>query len=480
MKIGAAPAAGLLSLAGNMGSCSPKATPSTSETLAIDMTVSLSGSNSDIGPVLRDGTRVAEQAVNAVGGVLGKRLSIHIVDDQSLTGAAVLPLFNQFLARKPIIVLGPSSSGEVLAVAPTVGQAHVLQLVSWATSPNLASVQPSTDRWLFRTCPSDKWQILAFYTAMIRPPPALAGDAGTPVAPASEGGDDAAQDSGGGPANGRHCRRPAIVYGADAIGIPYHERLAALFKANQTPFVQESMVDTNQTSNFGPIVDEIEANMPDCIGLPLYPSTATAFLKELALRRAGAPLNFDANLFGVGNDGLYGATLATAPGADNFLIGTVPDTNPRVGGVLTQGALEFQNMYDEYAGLPSGTPPPQYAATAFDSIVLAALAIEKAGTLTDTARIRSSLPAVSRGLTQSAVIVTPASLAEAFEFLRSGADINYQGASGDVDMEGDPANGWTGDILGGNYEVWAVAGGQDAPQAEIASAELIALNSRAP
>jgi hypothetical protein len=83
-------------------------------------------------------------------------------------------------------------------------------------------------------------------------------------------------------------------------------------------------------------------------------------------------------------------------------------------------------------GLPS--PIPQI----YDSVILLALAIERAGSLDDREAIRDALYSVSAPPGEA---YGPGELAEALDAVRNGRDIDYTGASGtfDLDDQGDTA-----------------------------------------
>ena len=82
--------------------------------------------------------------------------------------------------------------------------------------------------------------------------------------------------------------------------------------------------------------------------------------------------------------------------------------------------------------LPS--PIPQI----YDSVILLALAVEKAGSLDDRVAIRDALYSISAPPGEA---YGPGQLAEALDAVRNGRDIDYTGAAGsfDIDDRGDTA-----------------------------------------
>jgi ABC-type branched-subunit amino acid transport system substrate-binding protein len=132
------------------------------------------------------------------------------------------------------------------------------------------------------------------------------------------------------------------------------------------------------------------------------------------------------------------------------VVGTNPDTNPK-----TREYYEFKNLYASRFPLPKCDPadpgssePAPYTANIFDAAVMAMLAIQKAGTK-DRVKIRDALKDVSR----AGRTFTPAQIGDAIQAIQAGQDIDYKGASGNVDLDDD------GNIVG-DYIVWKVVGGK--------------------
>ena len=69
---------------------------------------------------------------------------------------------------------------------------------------------------------------------------------------------------------------------------------------------------------------------------------------------------------------------------------------------------------------------------AFDAAVLIAFAIQKAGSVTDRVAIRDALREVSK---PGGRPITPAEIGDGLIELRNGGDIDYKGASGNVDFD---------------------------------------------
>ena len=84
--------------------------------------------------------------------------------------------------------------------------------------------------------------------------------------------------------------------------------------------------------------------------------------------------------------------------------------------------------------------------------VLIALAAEKAGTTTDSAKIRDALRSVANAPGEK---VGPGvdSIKRALELIQAGQDVNYEGAGGSQDFDEN------GDVIS-TIEIWKIEGGE--------------------
>jgi hypothetical protein len=105
--------------------------------------------------------------------------------------------------------------------------------------------------------------------------------------------------------------------------------------------------------------------------------------------------------------------------------GVVPAGNP------TGNAAMVSSFTTAY-GTASGSPTIPRVAENYDAVYLMALAIAQAGTSTDVDAIRTALRAVAN---PPGTVVGPGEFAKAIELIKAGTDINYEGASGTVDLD---------------------------------------------
>jgi neutral amino acid transport system substrate-binding protein len=95
-------------------------------------------------------------------------------------------------------------------------------------------------------------------------------------------------------------------------------------------------------------------------------------------------------------------------------------------------------------------PFPNFAAADYDATMLIALAMAKGGANTKDA-VKNNLIAVSSGTTANSVKQTgigQAGFADALAKIKAGQDLNYEGASGNVDMDS------TGNVKNATIRVW--------------------------
>ncbi|NQE06571.1 hypothetical protein C5S32_11940 [ANME-1 cluster archaeon GoMg1] len=182
---------------------------------------------------------------------------------------------------------------------------------------------------------------------------------------------------------------------------------------------------TATTSTFDSEVEKVAAANHDFVMLCAYPETGSAILKTAYEK--GYMENIDWLL----SDGLMDDTLADRVGKDKAgkyiiagLKGTTPD--PIVAGPAYDAFK--QNYTAEY-----GREPMQFCPNSYDAVAVVALAIEniEAGDASSGTAIRDSLKEVARPPGRKVT-----DIGEALRLIRKGWDIDYQGASGSLDFDG--------------------------------------------
>lgn len=428
--------------------------PDAGKPIEIGVSIALSGDLGASGLPIQNAVRVAEQQINANGGVLGRRVVFKVVDDATDTGTVVSGVVNTMMDEGAVAILGPRGSSQVIAVQGQIAKRQIIEISGSATSPSLSDAQPPVNRFLFRTIPPDTLQGKAVAILAIGGPPdrVLGSDAGVVDSGVVDAGKDGG-DAGAPPApltNG--CTKMAIVHSDDSYGNPFAAATAAEFTKRGGSVIANLSIPATLQASYTPTVTALEAARPECLVLIMFDPAGDELVQELRKLPAGS---FPANFFVIGSDGVYKPTFIsngrldktdpTSPTLVEGIYGTNPDPNPE-----TSQYGDFKNLYlTQFALDPGTTDLPGKVATFYDAAILAALAIEQAGGTSDPVKIRDALFAVSRGGTSYG----PAQLAEAFVAIRNGDDIDYTGASGPVDFDDN------GDVIG-NYIIWKVQAGQ--------------------
>lgn len=398
--------------------------------IVVGVSLGLTREFASVGASLRDAVRVAEGELNAGGGVLGRQIRFEIVDDRSDEAAHIVEIAQSFVDRGVVAVLGPLGSGQVLLTQTVFGEHRILQISPTATSVELEKVSTDEERFSFRTTPADDLQATAVLRVATSPPRGLGG--------------------GGGTADGASCNRLALVHLDNAYGTSMAKTIVEAFPkmGEARKVVARRAIPLEVASSYANVVSELIASEPDCLVLVAYEKAGAAVVRELKTTPGYAALR-ERGFFVIGTDGIHtegfldasrdDPSSATSASSAEGVFGTSPDTQPR-----TADYNAFKSIYASYFPLTAATEPPPFAANTFDAAILLGLAIQKAGAVGDRGALRDALKDVSR---PGGTPVGPAELADALVELRSGGDVDYRGASGNVDLQDN------GDVTGG-FIVW--------------------------
>jgi ABC-type branched-subunit amino acid transport system substrate-binding protein len=457
------------------------ATPDTGTPIRFGASLALSGDSQAYGATLQNAIRVAEQQINAHGGVLGRRVEYKVVDDTSDTDVVLKRNITGLLDEGVLAILGPIGSQQVQAAAPLTAARKVMLISGSATSVELSTFQPANDRWFFRTLPNDSLQGKAL-AIFARRGPGGGADAGVPdssvpdtstVSDAGSEAGDAAPDAAKadaavppGPVKG--CSKMAILHFDDSYGNPFARSTTEEFAKLGGAVVADIPIPGELKANYATEVGRVMSAKPECLVLIVFDPHGDEFLRELKEARVGLPNALPPGFFIAGTDGVYTPDFiingrlnkaeATSPTIAEGVYGTNPDPAPE----STQYG-DFRNLYLAQFAFQNGeTELGSNVANYYDAAILAALAVQRAGSSTDTVKIRDSLLEVSR---PGGKAFGPAQVGEALQALRNGQDIDYTGAGGPVDLD------QNGDVIS-DYIIWKVQNGQFQTIERIKSDEL--------
>ncbi|HRG97573.1 MAG TPA: ABC transporter substrate-binding protein [Polyangiaceae bacterium] len=433
------------------GGCAPEGPAAKpSEPIVIGVSFGLSESLASFTESLQKAVRAAEGQINASGGLLGRPVRFDVVDDRSNNKEYIDGVAQGFIASNVAAVIGPVGSSQVDRIQAALRGRQILLISPSATSTTLTSIQPAKDRYLFRTVPSDEFQVKAL-VRLARLGPAgfdapAAGDAG-----AGDAGGDAGD---AGPPSAEACPRMFIVHADNKYGGPMADALEASYPGPGRQVVGRVKVAEEVVASYDAVVAQVLAAKPDCLALIQYDDVGGALTRAIDKARRDNPTALPPRFFLMGTDGVYTSGYLensrddkgnpASRNAAEGVYGTNPDTNPP-----TPEYNEMKNIFTAYFPLKAGEEVPAFVANTYDAAVLIALAIQQAGSATDRVKIRDALFQVSRG----GKAYSPAQLNEALLAIRQGDDVDYNGASGTVDFDDN------GNVEGG-FIVWKVEKGQ--------------------
>lgn len=339
----------------------PAGVTSAAETIVIGFGGGLTGYLAYYDDLVLKGAQIAVDEINAAGGIAGTYMIDFQVKDVRSEAAAAAVAGNELVAAGAVAMLAPCDIDPAIAFTQPAQAAGIPVVAPCASTPVLAA---AVGDFAFQTYPADNLQ------------------AAVSAAYAREQGYNNAY----------------ILLSPDT---PYTEKLpiyfGQAFEAKGGKLVGQGTYALGQ-QDFSAEVTNIKGldPQPDVIMTSAYEPDFPAFIKQLRAAGIAIPV--------VGSDGIdSGTTLALGDIAEGVVFTT--------GGYPTPGStLEaFYQAYVDRHGGTIETDVAPYAAVAYESIKLLAMAIENAGS-TDGKAIRDALAAIDGyvGVTGSTISLTAA------------------------------------------------------------------------
>jgi branched-chain amino acid transport system substrate-binding protein len=147
---------------------------------SVGAVLSVTGGASFLGEPERNTVRMVEEWVNAAGGIQGHPLKVIVEDSKSDEGQAVLVVRKLMEKEKVVAIVGPSTTGESMAVVPIMEKAQT-PLISCAAALSIVTPKEELDRilsaqtfempkkqnkWIFKTPQTDTAAVEAIYDHM--------------------------------------------------------------------------------------------------------------------------------------------------------------------------------------------------------------------------------------------------------------------------------------------------------------------------
>ncbi|HWC66191.1 MAG TPA: ABC transporter substrate-binding protein [Thermoanaerobaculia bacterium] len=133
-------------------SCAPA--PPGHEGIPVGFYGSLTGSTATFGQSGKNGSTLAFDEIDAAGGVLGEKISLHVEDDRGEPAEAASAV-TKLIARDHVVgLLGEAASSRTLAAAPIAQKSEIPMITPSSTNPQVTLVGP----YVFRVCFTDDFQ----------------------------------------------------------------------------------------------------------------------------------------------------------------------------------------------------------------------------------------------------------------------------------------------------------------------------------
>jgi branched-chain amino acid transport system substrate-binding protein len=332
-------------------------------------------------PPMLDSVTLATDEVNAGGGLLGGKMVSVIGDTTGSAQGAVDAATKLVNVENVADIVGALMSSTTLAAANSViVPTGVMQISPTATSPDMTTLADKD--WVFRVVPSDAYQgqVLAKLTL----------------------------DQG--------VKTVALTYANNDYAAPLAKAFADSYKALGGVITAEVKHEEKQPS-YTTELATLAKDKPDALVIIAYAGDSGLTLVKEALEN-GLFKRF------IGTDGLRDNLLIEKIGADNLKDSffTSP-SSPK-----SAAADKFNELYTAKF---QTTKDKIFIGQVYDSVMLAALAIQQAGS-TDRAKVRDALRAVANPPGEP---VGPGDWAKAVELIKAGKDIDYTGATGSMDFD---------------------------------------------
>jgi branched-chain amino acid transport system substrate-binding protein len=319
----------------------PGESAANSDVIKVGEFASMTGSEATFGQSSHKGTALAIDDLNAAGDVLGKKLELHMEDDQSQAGQPAT-VVRKLISRDGVVaILGEVASSRSLEAAPICQENKIPMISPSSTNPKVTEVGD----FIFRVCFLDSFQggkVLAGF----------------------------ASDT---------LKAKSVAVLKD-VKSDYSIGLAKFFEDGFSPSSGKIVAEQNYSSgdkDFSAELTAIKAANPDAIFVPGY------YTEVGLIALQAKQLGINAPLFG--GDGWESSVLTSIGGAalegDYFSTHLAPD----------EDTPQVKNFVDKFRA-KYGETPDSMAALGYDSAMILADAMKRAGS-TDGAKVRDALAA---------------------------------------------------------------------------------------
>lgn len=373
--------------------------------LKIGTLLSVTGDLSQFGASMQDSASLLVKTVNECGGVLGQPVQLIAENDQTNPAAGAAAMTKLAEVNRVGGVVGATGSSVSSAAVDIAVRNGVVQISPSSTSPVFTQRAKKGDfqGFWFRTAPPDNFQ----------------GEALAKLAQA------------------RGFKTVSVL----AINNDYGRGLVNSFTSAFTPLGGKVLNQAKPTyyppdaSSFESEVAAAFRGNPDAVLLVAYPETGSLILKA-AYQQGLLGKKTQVML----TDGMKDLKIAELVGR-NAQGGYI--TTGMIGTSASAGGAALKQFSDRYKTAHNNRQPTVYAPNTWDAAAVLVLAAEAAQSTSGTA-IKDKIREVTNPPGQNV-----SDVCQAISLIRQGQQINYQGASGNLDFDSQ------GDVTG-NYDVWTI------------------------
>jgi branched-chain amino acid transport system substrate-binding protein len=312
-------------------------------TIKIGMCSPVTGPAADSGRYAQIGAKMAIDAVNKAGGVLGRQVELIVEDDQT-TNPGIVLAFSKLAAQQDMVAfIGSIRSTQVHAMAPDVLKVAKPVLIG-GTDPTLTHMD---NPWLFRFRPNDSYSgsVIAEYGVKTL---------------------------------GK--KKWALVHSTDAFGTNGGKALAAALAGLDGVTVALDQGYANQSQDFTPVVLAIKQSGADVLGSYFtFENDIGVFARQLrslgvTIPWVGSPSITNVTALKLAGPALYG-TYGVADYAEES----------------SDAARAFGKAYRDIAKVA----PDNQSSWTYDALTVLCMAIKKAGK-TDPAALRDAILSIRK------------------------------------------------------------------------------------
>jgi branched-chain amino acid transport system substrate-binding protein len=330
-----------------------------------------SGTFSALGQAMWEGSKAAEAAVNASGGIMGRKLVMDLVDTIGDPADAVPAVDKEIITNHPAGVIGPQGN-EIGATAPIFDKNKIPFMFQGGSTV----YDNTTDPYLWRSNPSDSQLGVAMAAWALK----------------------------------QGYKNCAFTFSTANSVQTLGKVVEDAFTKNGGTIAADVPLTPLQPSYRSEILKVVNAH-PDCVFLQTEAGSAAAYFNDFR------QLNFQSVPF-IGSDLTSGSDFiqAVTPGfASQHLISAVGSSAPGPGG----------DTFNKYYSQLYSHAPLSGANYAYDGVMSLALAMDQANS-TAGSDIVKAIPLTSHGTK------TVTTYADGVAALKSGTSIAYRGASGPI------------------------------------------------